>query len=300
MLGFSLSAQVIECRFEGLKKIKSGYLLRTLKCDGRTEIDYDLLDQEMLFLKRMPGINQAEYRIDSSGKDPVIVIEIEESISILPDFDLRHADGLLTYRIGFQEFNFLGRGIQLKSAYQNNGKGSFFLSSEIPFLIGRFGFSGNFYSITSDEPFYGGGNVFTYELNQLNAEIAVNYRPDYYNRFEVGAGFIAEDFVYQGMEFMTEEMIPQQLEFEKVSYKVGHQFDTRKWNYFHVDGFSSDTRGLHIWDEENQVAFNELRTQISNYKIFKEKNNVGARVFVGIATNDGSPIAPFILILTRM
>ena len=231
----------------------------------------------MLFLKRMPGINQAEYRIDSTGTIPEIVITIEESISILPDFDIRHADGLLTYRIGFQEFNFLGRGIQLKSAYQNNGKGSFFLSTEVPFLFGRFGINGNFYSITSDEPFYDGPNFFLYELNQVNAELSVNYRPDYYNRFEVGAGFIAEEFIFQDQIAEMDVMVPHQLEYTKVSYKLGHQLDTRKWNYFHVDGFYADSRGLHVWDDENNMAFNEFRTAISGYRL-KGKNNFGDEI----------------------
>ena len=295
LINCHVEGQTIESiQFTGLKKTKEKYLLKILNTEAGETYNPEQLEKEMNFLKRMPGINQASYRMISTDSIGTLIIDIEESISVLPDTDLRHADGLLTFRLGVQEFNFLGRGIQLKPAFQYNGKPSYYLNGEIPYAVGNIGFSTNLYSITSDEPFYlDNGYSLTYEFKQKLAEFGTNWRPDFSNKLELAIGYIDESFRYVGMqqEFI---MPPELLAYEKYLIRLNHQFDKRKWNYFRVSGLFTDTKLLRIHDWENDIVYFEFSSRLSYFRELGRQWNIGSRVQFGLATNNDSPISPFV------
>lgn len=288
---FFLGQEITQIEFDGLKRIKESYILRSITTNVGDTLNEQKLQKEMRFFRRMPGINSANYSFESG----VLTYNFEESITILPDFDLKFADDLTTWRLGFQEFNLFGQGIQLKTAYQNNGKGSFFVATEIPFLWKRFGLKTSYQLIQSDEPFFVPNlGRLIYELNHQNIEGQIIWNPEYRHKIEIGGGYIEEDYTRITNDF-NEIMPPEFLDYTKITIKASHEFDNRDWNYFLTKGINTRIQYFKVIDPVNKNPYDEVVATLKHYKLIGKKGNLATRLILGFATNSDSPLAPFVL-----
>lgn len=288
--------KVAQVSIQGNKKTKTTLLKKIIVLKPGMELDSTLLQDDMERLKRLPSVSHAYYQVEVlEGKEQFsVVYGIEENFTIIPFANIFTSNNdEFAFRVGLQEFNFLGRGITLGGFYQYDIFNSYGLNIRAPYLFSEhLGLAFNYQDLTTQEPVFLNNGTADYRYNNESVEVLALYEFNYRHRVDFGVNFFTED--YQYLEGATDTNVPQQLNVDKMLYKFIYNYDGVKYYYQYLSGIKNAFNFQYVQSPsamlpEFAISFNDF----AYYQRVGNRGNWATRLRLGIASNLKTPFAPF-------
>ena len=281
----------------GAKKTKISYIKSLLSSKKGQTLDSISLDNDIVLLKRLPAISHAYYQVFYSHENLYnVFINVEENFTIVPEVNLwTTTNNVFSYKLGLYDYNFLGRNMTFGGFYQNNGFDSYAINFRAPNLFSeKWGLALNHQNWKSEEPLYFGNQSANYLYNNISFEALGLYQINLQNNINFGVNLFTEKYQYLSGD--TDASIPQNLDLDKVLFKLVYSYDTLDYYYQYVKGFKSILYAQFV-TSNNQfqndffIAWNDF----FYYKTVGEKGNWANRLRFGLSSNENTPFAPFAL-----
>jgi outer membrane protein assembly factor BamA len=281
---------------EGLEKTKKHTIFKLLQTKIGSQLDSTTVGKDIVFIKRLPLVSNANFKVIFLDKDKcVVIVVIKENFTILPDINFWETiENRFSYRLGVYDYNFLGHNITLGGFYQNNGFDSYGINFNAPFLFSqKWGIAINHQNWKSEEPLFLNNETANYLYNNISFEVLGLFQLNLNNKFSFGINVFEEN--YQFLSGADLE-IPKSLTLNKTLLKFVYQFNNINYNYQYLNGFKSQLYLQYVTTENDfQNEFLIAWNDFSFYKRIKAKGNWASRIRFGLASNDDSPFAPFAL-----
>lgn len=287
---------VVDITFQGNKKTKTAFLEKVIRLEIGATLDSTLLEKDVNRLKLLPAVAHAYYQVfeaETAGRYNVRY-GIEENFTIIPFANVYTSNNNeFAFRVGVQEFNFLGRNITLGGFYQYDVFNSIGLNIRAPQLFSkRLGLAVNYQDLTTQEPVFLDNGTAEYRYNNESVEVLALFDFNVRHRLEMGVNFFTED--YQYLSGATDTNVPQVLNVDKYLYKLIYDFNNIDYYYFYLSGFRS-ILNLQLVRSQDQtlpdfsIGFNDFLY----FKRIGEKGNWANRLRFGVSSNIETPFAPF-------
>ena len=293
--GFAQKTTVGSVEIVGNKRTNVSFLLSLAELKSGAVLDSLVLDKDINRFKRLPSIAHANYKVVPTITNEVRVIyAIEENHTLIPSANVYTSTNKeFAYRIGLQEFNFLGRNITLGAFYQKDVYSSYGLGFRAPYLFGpKWGLEVNYQDLTTQEPLFFNGSKAYYRYNNKSIEALGLYQINYKNRVALGLNVFTEDYNY--VFGATDDAIPRSLKIDKYLIKLLYTYDNIKYHYQYLSGFKSALNFQYVRSTESGQS--EFIIGFNDFLFFKrvgKRGNWANRIRMGLATNIDSPFAPF-------
>ncbi|WP_320241131.1 POTRA domain-containing protein [Tenacibaculum sp. 1B UA] len=228
---YSQEKRIEKITFSGVKKTKIHVLQKILSSKESQVFDSIVLSEDMIRLKRLPAISNANFQIFCADNKCGVVVTVEENFTIIPEVNFHKTiNQKLTYRIGVGEYNFLGRNITLGGFYQYNGFDSYGINFRAPTLFSaKWGVSLNHQNWISEEPLYFGSESANYKYQNISYEALALYQHNFKNQLQLGINFFKEKYHY--LNGSTSSEVPTELNVDKKLLKLIYTFDNLDYNY---------------------------------------------------------------------
>lgn len=293
---FAQHKKIGKLTISGAEKIKIDYLKKILTCKEGTILDSTLLKEDVTFLKRLPAIRNATFKVFNNAKNYNVEILLEENFTIIPEFNFwTTTNQQFAYKVGLYDYNFLGRNITFGGFYQKNAFNSYGLNFNAPsFFSKKWGLALNFLDWKSKEPLYIENGIANYLYNNVSYEVLGLYQINLKQNLDFGINFFSEKYRY--LTGATSPNIPQNLNLDKTLLKLVYSYNNLNYFYQYVSGFKSTLYAQYVFTDNNfQDEFLIAWNDFFYYKRVGKKGNWANRVRLGLASNDDTPFAPFAL-----
>lgn len=281
---------------QGNQRTKSSFIKKLVQLKAGTPLDSVLIEEDIQRLKRLPSVAHAYYHvipldIDNGYK---VIYGIEENFTIIPFANVYTSDNdEFAFRVGLQEFNFLGQNITLGAFYQYDIFNSFGLNVRAPYLFSsKIGLSLAYQDLTTQEPVFLDNGTADYRYNNESFEVLGLYEFNRKHRVDLGINFFTEDYEY--LFGSTDPSVPQQLKVNKLLYKLIYNYDGIDYYYQYLSGFRSTLNLQYVISGDETLpdfwlGFNDF----AYFTRIGEKGNWASRLRLGLASNLDTPFAPF-------
>ena len=294
---FSLGQGIVEnFKVQGNHRTKTSLIKKISQIRIGTPLDSTVIKQDIERLIRLPSVSHAYFQVFESEQYNTyeVVYGIEENFTIIPFANIYTSNNdEFAFRLGVQEFNFLGQNITLGAFYQDDIFGSLGLNFRAPYLFSnRIGLALNYQDLTTQEPVFLDNGTADYKYNNTSIEVLGLYEFNFKNRLEVGFNVFTEDYEY--ISGATNSNVPQELVVNKFLYKLLYNYDGISYYYHYLDGFRSNLNLQYVISASNQlpdfwIGFNDF----SYFKRVGKRGNWASRLRLGLASNVDTPFAPF-------
>ena len=292
---FSQDQIIYDIKIRGVKKTKPSFIKSVLVSKAGEVLDSVTLKGDIARLRRQPAIAHAYFQVFHSHENLYnIYIDIEENFTIIPFANFYTTnDDEFAYRVGVNEFNFLGRGINIGGFYQKDIYDSYAINFRAPFLFGRkFGLAFNYQSLTTQEPVFFDNTTADYKYNNTSYELLGLYQFNFHHRIELGLNLFTEDYEYKSGA--TRPDIPQDLVVDKSLIKFIYEYNDLDYYFETVSGFRSLFNFQYVKATGNILPdFSIWWNDFFYYAKVGERGNWANRMRIGLASNEDSPFAPF-------
>ncbi|MEX0289280.1 MAG: POTRA domain-containing protein, partial [Flavobacteriaceae bacterium] len=219
----SVSAQdkvVSEISIEGVKRIKESFVRKISRVKKGETLDSVLINQDIARLKRLPSVSHAYFQIVPEVEGYRVKYVIEENFTLIPFANVyTSTNDEFAFRIGLQEFNFLGRNITLGGFYQYDNFSSYGVTVRAPQLFTKkLGLAFTYQDLTTQEPVFFETATADYKYNNRGFELLGLYEINSKNNIELGGSLFTED--YQYLFGATSPEVPQALKVDKHLFKL--------------------------------------------------------------------------------
>jgi len=294
-LSYSQEGLVADIKIQGVKRSKTSFIKSIIKLQPGMVIDSTVILQDMERLKRLPAISHAYFQVFSTddGRHNVFY-NIEENFTLIPFANLfTSSNDDFAFRVGLQEFNFLGRNITLGGFYQFDNFNSYGLSIKAPYLFSsRLGLALNYHDFTTREPVFFDNTTADYRYNNKGFEVLGLYEFNFRNRIELGFSLFTEDYSY--LSGATNVQVPQALNVDKHLIKLIYEYNDLEYYYQYLDGFRSQLNFQYVGSSDTSLP--EFLIGFNDFAYFHrvgQKGNWASRLRLGLASNVETPFAPF-------
>ena len=286
---------VSEILIQGNKKTKEGFIRNISNLKEGAILDSLVIETDLNRLKRLPGIShayfQTEEKVDGTYK---VLYGVEENFTIIPSLAVFTTnDNEFAFRLGLYEFNGLGRNIAFGGFFQRDIFNSYGINFRAPYLFSRkLGIALNHQNLTTLEPVFLESGSANYKYNNTSYEVMGIYEFDFNHRIEIGVNFFTEGYNYQ--DGATDASVPQDLNVDKLLYKLIYQYNNINYYYQYLEGFKSTLNFQYVTTTDGSLpAFIIGWNDFNFYHRIGEKGNWASRLRFGLASNDDTPFAPF-------
>ncbi len=287
---------VVAVKFQGNDKTKTTFLKKIIRLQSGMELDSVQMEKDVDRLKLLPAVAHAYYQVFPAKKKGEfnVFYGIEENFTTIPFANVYTSNNdEFAFRIGLQEFNFLGQNITLGGFYQYDVFNSVGANIRAPYLFSKkLGMAINYQDLTTQEPVFLDMGTADYRYNNESIELMALYEFNQQNRVEFGLNFFTED--YQYLNGATSPNVPQNLNVDKYLYKLIYDFNGIEYYYHYLSGFRS-ILNLQLVRSQNQtlpdftIGFNDF----FYFHRIGERGNWANRLRFGISSNIDTPFAPF-------
>lgn len=293
---FSQDFVVKSFEIEGNKKIKTSLVKRISKVKSGVSLDSITIKNDIRQLIQLPAIANVTYQVKCfDGNACDVIYKIEENFTIIPNINIYTTnEEEFAFRLGLNEFNFLGQGIIIGGFYQDDIYKSYGLGFRAPFLFSnQFGIAVNYQDLTTQEPIFFNSSSSDYKYNNTSFEVLGLYQMNFKNRVELGINYFSESYNYKFGA--TDATVPQNFKIKKKLFKLIYEYNNLDYNYQYVSGFKSILNFQYVLARSNNdlPAFTIAWNDFSYYKLVGNKGNWANRLRLGLSSNDKSPFAPF-------
>jgi outer membrane protein assembly factor BamA len=290
-------SQISSFEIVGAKKIKKDYLEKVLFSKVGIPLDSILIKKDIAFLKRLPAVSNANYEvIKESEKKYQLKIRIEENFTSIPELNFwTTTNKQFAYKVGFYDYNFIGRNMVIGGFYQNNGFHSYGLNYRAPNLFSKkWGLAVSHQNWKSEEPLYIEDKSANYLYNNVSFEVLGVYQFNLKNSIDFGLNVFSEKYTY--LSGAKDAAIPLNLELDKQLFKLVYQYNNLAYFYQYFSGFKSVlyaqfVTSNSVFQDDFIIAWNDF----FYYKRIGAKANWATRFRLGLSSNEASPFAPFAL-----
>ncbi|MEQ6125261.1 POTRA domain-containing protein [Pseudotenacibaculum sp. MALMAid0570] len=286
---------IYDIKIRGAKKTKASFIKSMLESKSGEVLDSAKLKKDIAQLKRLPAISHAYFQIFFSHDNLYnVFVNIEENFTIIPYGNVYTTNNdEFAYRVGINEFNFLGRNITIGGFFQRDIYNSHAFNFRAPFLFGRkFGLSFTYQNLTTQEPVFFNNTTADYKYNNTSYELLGLVQFNFRNRIEAGLNIFTEDYQYKFGA--TSPSVPQSLVVDKSLLKFIYEYNALDYFYESVSGFRSLFNFQYVKANGTQLPdFSIWWNDFFYYKRFGENGNWANRVRIGFASNEDTPFAPF-------
>lgn len=294
---FSQEKSIEEITIRGAKKTKIYELKKILESKKGKKLDSVLLAEDIIRLKRLPAISHAYFQVFHSHENKYnVFVNVEENFTIIPELNFwTTTNRRFAYKIGLNDFNFLGRNIAFGGFYQNNGFDSYGINFRAPTLFsGKWGIALHHQNWVSEEPLYFDDQTANYRYQNISYEVLGLYQINFKHQLQFGVNFFKEKYDY--LSGNTSPNVPRTLDVNKRLLKLVYSYDNLDYYYQYISGFKSQFYGQYVTSEnEFQDNFLIFWNDFFYYKRLGEKGNWANRLRVGLSSNNNTPFAPFAL-----
>lgn len=281
--------------FEGLKKYKPAFLQRQLDLTAGDTVDISLVESDLQFLKNQGGIIDATYRLDTVGNTVDVVFEVREKLTLLPIFNFGGVQGNVWFQAGMTDINWLGIGHQLAAYYRlNDGRHNGNIYYRAPDIGGsKWGASLSLMRWASTEPLYFGDVVVRYDYDNLAAGLTGIRRLGRNHFIEFGGSYFIEEY----KKVPTDVVLPgpEGLRQPKYLGKLIHNIDRRNFHFFYLFGLDNRISLQSVYNPGDDVWFHIVLNDTRFFHRVGKTGNLAMRLRLGLATNEDSPFAPFVV-----
>lgn len=299
MSSLCISAQqdkVVDIKVQGNKKLKSSFVKKIALVKVGMVLDSTMLEEDIKLLKRLPSIAHAYYQVFPANKpnEYNVFYNIEENFTIIPSANVYTTnDDEFAFRLGLYEYNLFGQNITFGGFYQDDIFSSFGINLRAPYLFSRkWGLALNYQNLTTQEPVFFNNTTADYRYNNESIEGLILFQPNFNNRIEFGVNVFTED--YQYLSGATSPNVPQNLNVDKLLYKLIYEFNNINYYYQYLEGFQSVFNFQYVTSTSD--ALPEFLIGWNDFLYFLrvgKKGNWASRLRLGLASNNDSPFAPF-------
>ena len=282
--------------FEGMKKTKESFLRDQIFEHKNKPLDIEVIDKNVQLLKNIPGIEYAEYSLDTVGTVVDVTYKVKEISTLVPIINFGGIHGNIFFRLGITDYNWLGRGQFLSATYQNNhGLHSGHLFYKIPRRHNTaWGYTASASSWSSEEPLYFSEAIvdYVYQNNGIGASVIRHFGNT--TTLEVGNTAFVE--LYNKVKAQPEENLPgpEQLTQQKLLSKIAFARNKVDYDYFYLKGSKWSLTYQNVFTNNEDFLFNSLQFEGQYYYRPTAKINFATRIKLGLSTNTDSPFAPFV------
>jgi outer membrane protein assembly factor BamA len=293
-MGFAQENLVSEIEINGTKRTKVSFLKKLIALELGMVLDSTIIKNDINRLKRLPAISYADYEVRSLNDTYQVEYIVEENFTLIPFANLfSSSNDDFAFRVGLQEFNFLGKNITLGGFYQYDRFNSYGFSIRAPYLFSRkFGLAFNHNNFTTQEPVFFDDTTADYKYNNKGFEVLGLYEFNFKNRIELGFSLFTEDYEY--LSGATNNQVPQELNVNKHLIKLIYEYNDLEYFYQYIEGFRSILNFQYVGSTD--VNLPEFLIGFNDFTYFHrigKKGNLANRLRLGLASNVETPFAPF-------
>lgn len=289
------NAIIADVKVQGLKRTKASEIRKLTKAKPGMPLDSLLLQKDMERLKRLPSISHAYFQVFPAFDNQYNVFyNIEENFTLIPFANLYSStNDDFAFRVGLEEFNFLGRNIEIGGFYQYDIFNSFGLNIKAPYLFSHnFGLGLTYKDLTTQEPVFFENEDAQYKYNNEGIELSGLYQFDFKSSIEFGFSFFVEDYEY--ISGATSPEVPLALNVDKHLLKFIYNYNDVNYEFQYLEGFKSYLNFQYVGSSDTSlpeflIGFNDF----AYYHRIGKKGNLANRLRIGIASNLDTPFAPF-------
>lgn len=297
-LGGGVQAQkflVADVKIQGAKKTKPYSIQRLSSVKAGARVDSTALEADIIRIKRLPSVAHAYYQVyPAQGESYNVFYNIEENFTIIPYASVYTTNNdEFAFRVGIQEFNFLGYNVTLGGFFQHDVFDSYGANIRAPYLFSsKLGLQFSYQNLTTQEPVFLDSGASEYRYNNESFELLGLYELNAKHAFEAGVNLFTED--YQFLFGATDPNVPQELNVDKFLYKVLYNYNNVDSFFQYLYGFKSSFNAQYVTStNETLPEFIIVFNDFSYFRRSGKRGNWASRVRLGIATNNDSPFAPF-------
>ena len=287
---------VVDLKVQGLKRTRVSEIKKLTKLKAGMSLDSVLIKKDIERLKRLPSISHAYFQVFPAGEPNRynVFYNIEENFTLIPFANLfSSSNDDFAFRIGLEEFNFLGRNIQLGGFYQYDIFNSYGVTLKAPYLFtDKLGLGVSYNNLTTQEPVFFENDDAQYKYNNAGVEFSGLYQFNFSNKIELGVNFFVEDYEY--ISGATSPEVPLALRVRKHLIKFIYDYNNVNYEYQYLEGFKSYLNFQYVGSSdatlpEFLIGFNDF----AYYHRIGKRGNLANRLRLGLASNLDTPFAPF-------
>ena len=226
-----------------------------------------------------------------------IFLDVDEALTIFPIIGIGGIKDNLWFQLGVKNIHQFGRGIQWTAIYGNiDGRHNAQLTFRNPNMGGgKLGLFVNAVRWASTEPlFFNEGRVtFDYDINYL--EVAGSYQININQFIELGSAYFTEAYRKEADQILENPPGPDFLRQRKSLFKFAYLIDRRNYTSFYVKGFSERFTTQAVVTHQENYWFNLFINDFVWFTKVRKRGNLGFRLRTGLASNDDTPFAPFVI-----
>lgn len=283
--------------FSGLEKFNKQFLKNQLALDSLEIFDLEKVKANTQILKNIPGIGQASFQLDTIDQNVITTYIIDEIRTFLPIINFGGIEGNLWYQIGFSDSNWLGLGHQIAVSYQNNDglhSGQLFL--KVPRIRkSRIGYTISLVSWRSLEPLFFSESTVEYNYNVNSIGFTSIYNFTINRRLEVGTNAFVENYKKFNYDQNDNTPGPKSLSQNKFLSKIQYDQKYINYHYFYLNGHEWKITYQNVYTIDDQTWFNSIQAVGKLFLRPTKNTNIAMRLKLGLATNNDSPFAPFVV-----
>ncbi|MEN0003469.1 MAG: BamA/TamA family outer membrane protein [Bacteroidota bacterium] len=284
-------------QFVGLKKTKASYLSSLLRLQDVGAIDETAIAQWERLLLNQAIIYDLSYRFDTIGNSRQLIFDIKEAKTLFPILNFGGIRNNFWYQVGFNDINWLGRGMQLSAFYRNNDRRhNFNVFYRVP-QIGqsKWGTAMSVLKWASVEPLFFSEGTVIYNYDNWSFGSSLYYQFQHNQQLEIGVNYFVESYEKLAEQTFQNSPGPDAFEQPKWLGKLRFHLNNINYNFHQLDGFDNNIILETVYNTIDQNWFFIIWNDLRYFQQFGERSNLALRLRLGISSNQDSPFAPFVL-----
>ena len=286
--------------FQGLKKNKESYLKQFIESAIGASPSDSLLQEDVQRLKNLPSIGHATYDLATANESSEVVFYIEEVSTFLPIINFGGIKNNLWFQVGFYDFNWRGNGSFISAAYRNrdgqHGGQIYYRASRIKGT--DWGFSASLNKWASIEPFFFSEGIVNYNYTNQELGLSLIKQFGFRNQLELGGTYFIEKHKKRNYQLSETLVGPALLSQAKYLSKIEYTSNFLDYHFFYINGFHGKFSLQNVYNPSDKSWFHSLQLSGKYFSRISTRGNLALRFHVGIATNNNSPFAPYVVDLS--
>ncbi|MDN5203899.1 POTRA domain-containing protein [Fulvivirgaceae bacterium BMA10] len=283
---------ILDVRFEGLKKTKPSYLNKFIQSSIKAPFDSLKAREDVQKLRNLNLFLNVDYHTKDSLNSIILIFQCEEALSLLPMINFGGVKENFWFQVGALEFNWQGRGKTVGGFYRYDQRHSFQIFQQTPYInSSKWGYTLSFLKLSTIEPIYINTSSIDYEYDNITAEFLPRYTFKFGHHLQFGTAYIREKYTPLGM---SEDAITVPIQ-NKMILKTVYTWQNLDYFFHYIEGLSNEFFVESVVNTSTTEFFWKIFNQTRYFKRIGKGGNLALRLRLGISKDNGSPFAPFVL-----
>ncbi len=283
--------------FQGIEKNKESYLNQFIESKVGAYPSDSLLLKDIQRLKNIPSIGNATYALVTTNQSVEVIFHIEEIRTLLPFLNFGGVKNNIWLQLGFFDFNWQGNGSFLSAVYENrdrrHGGQVYYRASRIKGT--DWGLSATLNKSASLEPLFFKEGTTNYDYTNHEIGLTVIKQFGFRHQLEFGGTYFIEQYEKSNTQISKISVGPASLIEPKYLSKVEFTSDFLDYHFFYLKGLYWKIALQNVYNTSDKSWFHSLQLSGKYFSRISPKKNLALRFQIGIATNNNSPFAPYVV-----